>query len=243
MFLTTAVGLMGALLMLPPFLDVGQARAPWHGVVLLAIAWLVIASAPALAAAFAVLLTARWMRLETHQLLRLTALSARLPRTYLIAVLFRLRALVALVLGLTPLLLTGLTRRTLIWSIGPSSPLSPFTISKGLPLIPLRLVVWRLDRIGWMPELYGWAIGTWGALLLGTALGTTLALRLHRPFPAALLASLITLSFTLALLAVVPLVPLDGLTQSLRLAGSAAIALVPYSLAIGVIWLLPGYGY
>ena len=44
----------------------------------------------------------------------------------------------------------GLTRRTLIWSIGPSSPFSPFTISKSLPLIPLKLVVWRFDCIGWM---------------------------------------------------------------------------------------------
>jgi hypothetical protein len=238
-FLAVAIGLVGALLMLPPFLDAGQARAPWYSVVLLGLAWLVIASAPALAAVFAALLTARWLRLETHQLLRLTALSARLPRTYLLAVLFRLRALIALALGLTPLLLAGLTRRTLIWSIGPSGFFSPFTISKSLPLVPLKLVVWRFDRIGWMPELYGWAIGAWGALLLGAALGTTLALLFRRPVPAALLSSWLTLSFTLALLAVIPIVPLDGLARSLRLAGSALIALVPYALGTGVICLLP----
>jgi hypothetical protein len=211
-----------------------------HGVVLLGMAWLVIASAPALAAALAALLAARWARLETHQLLRLTTISPRLPHIYLLAIMFRLRVLVALVLGLTPLLLAGLARRTLTWSIGPSGLFSPFTISKSLPLIPLRLAVWRFDRIGWMPEFYGWAIGAWGALLLGAALGTTLALLFRRPFPAALLASLMMLLFTLALLAVVPLMPLNELAGPLRFAGSAVIALVPYALSIGVICLLPG---
>jgi hypothetical protein len=75
---------------------------------------------------------------------------------------------------------------------------------------------------------------------LGAALGTALALLLRRPVLAALIASCLTLSFTLVLLAVIPLLPLDGLAWSLRLAGSVVIALVPYALGVGVICLLPG---
>jgi predicted permease len=91
-----------------------------------------------------------------------------------------------------------------------------------------------------MPEFYGWVIGAWGALLLGAAVGTTLALRLRHPFSAALLALILTLSFTLALLAVVPFLPLDGLSGALRFVGAVVVALVPYALAMGVICLRPG---
>jgi hypothetical protein len=150
-------------------------------------------------------------------------------------VLFKLRVLVALVIGLTPLLVAGMFRRTLVWSMGPYG-LSPFALSKIiLKLTPMRLAIWRIDRIGWTPQFYGWVIGMWGMLLLGVVIGAGLALRLKKQTPALIAAGPLMLLLTLVPLAAIPCLPLERIPAVLGGAMTLVMAIMPGVVAWGIL--------
>lgn len=223
--------------MLIPGLYTVQLKAPLYFTGLLFCAWLVFVTIPPALAAISTLLTANVLKSELFDLLRLSHLAQpRINRALTFSMFYRLHILSALLLGMTPVLLAGMSRRTLIWSLGPYG-LSPFTLSKSIVgLTPMRLVVWRLDRLGWAPEFYGWVVGAWGALLLAVTLGVTCARHIKQPGLAATFAALIVLAGSLSLL-VIPLLPLEDLAFFARVLLALAIALTPFITSLLLIYL------
>lgn len=196
------------------------------------VAWGVTFISPLVSAAVAVRLTARDARAREVEPLPASISNRALVWGYVAATLHRLRFLLALIVGLMPVLATG-TFYTALWVLGTtyatpssvcSSPDRPCTI-----LFP-----------DWQAQVL-WAglsapmsvVSLWGANLLGAASGVGLALWWRRTVPAILVALLATVLLMLLLLGGAALV--DTANSPAALVGSSLLMVLgPYALGLGV---------
>jgi len=192
--------------------------------------------APALCAASAAWLTVRRLHDPAYQLLQLTAVSPRrLVWGHISAALLNLRGLLAVAVGLTPAVGAGMARLSRQWTARPYPFFSPFGLVYRQPWSNLRFVVWRIDRLGWLPEFYGWLIGTWGAILLGTVLGVWLALRWRKAVLAVPVAALLLLIAVAGPLIAIPWIYLERLPLPVRVLLAAVTALIPLLAGLALI--------
>lgn len=199
----------------------------------------VVLLTPALVGAFAALHTGHYMRTETYQLLRLTDLSRlTLVRFHVTLVLHRLRLLLALAAALTPVFLVSMMHRTMLraFVIYPGYPVGRHWIPLPPPLS--KLPAWRLDMLGWTPELAGWSVGLWGVSLLALVLGVGLTLRWRHVAIAAPAAALTALILPAVLLAPTILLPVERWSEGERAVLVVALALAPYLLALAAMRLV-----
>ncbi len=232
-------------------------------VFLLALAWPVNFLAPAIVGLLAATLTGRDVHSEAYRLLRLTDLSAGVRALgYITAALYRLRVLLAMVVGLAPVLVLGMLYARLAFvSASPyvdydptrlfGLNLSPYTrLCPPYPVALMCVSPQAIDPLYHIQTFLALAIGLLGLNGLAAILGMSLALRWRRPIPAALVTLLVVLGHLALVINKVmldPLMPtwfpggplLSLLVHILTLwiQNPLFIMLIPYVLAVGFLWL------
>jgi hypothetical protein len=231
----SVMGVGGVAIMRPPIIDKYWLNAPAYSSALMVFAWSVLILAPSIVTAVAVIQTQSWLDSDLCNLLRLSYLPRRvLIRNHILTLLFRLRVLVGLLVGLTPALFAGMFHRTYVWSLGlnniwlyPLIARAPWTVS-------VHLFAWRTYRIGWMPQFYGWGISTWGMLLLGAVIGAGSALRLRQQTLALTVAVPLVFLATLIPMIALPFMPFEGVAPWIRVVMALALAGLPFVMAMGI---------
>jgi hypothetical protein len=198
-------------------------------------AWALLLVAPPATAVVAALVAAQDARSEGFPLLLATGISRwQIALGYLLAALFRVRVLLALVVSSLPVVVAGVFVRFLagdFWFGGSDGFYIPADFSP------------RAYVVGWTLTMTAVAVGLWGVNLLGAALGVWLGLRnrsaLAAPLAAAALA--VFLLPPLVLLTLLgPAIPTLYVTARSLAGGLAATVLFamlpPYLLAAGVLW-------
>lgn len=198
---------------------------------MLAAAGLLLISPP-LIAVHAVIHANRLTSTGSYTLLRLTPLTdhdllwmlvkGSLRRVWLLLV---LTALAILTLAL------GMSHLSSAWTMSPYPFFSPFSLRYRLPGSPTMLIVWRIDRLGWTPEFYGWLIGLGGVLILAAVIGVRLALHGRPPALAAALTTSTAQLVMLSGLLMISLLPLERLPVLCRALTTLTVVALPYLLA------------
>lgn len=230
-----AMGIGGVAVMRSPIIDRYWLNAPAYSSALLTFAWSVLILAPSIVTAVAVIKTQRWLGSELCNLLRLSSLPRRvLIRNHILTLLFRLRVLVGLVVGLTPVLFAGMFHRTFVWSMGLHN-VSLYPLITRVPwTVSVHLLAWRTYWLGWMPQFYGWGVSTWGMLLLGAVIGAGSALRLKQQTLALTVAVPVVFLATLIPIMALPFMPFEGIAPWLRFMMALALAGLPLVMAVGI---------
>ncbi|GAB4480165.1 MAG: hypothetical protein Kow00124_26560 [Anaerolineae bacterium] len=241
---TLGAALMMALVGTLGVTQAGHALTPWRSSLfyngLLTLIWALMLLTPAALAAGSALLTYRHLRQELYQLLRLTDVPQPvLMLMHLFANLYRMRVLVILLVGAVPALLVGMTHSTRVW-LQRTYPTMMLSTLRYAPLPPpvYSPPLWRLNLLGWWPELPGWAIGIPGVGLLAVILGVGLTLwwrRVEAAAPAAAMLALLLGGLTLGL---IPALPLEEMSKTAHVMLSVGLAAWPYLLSVGLAaWL------
>jgi len=212
--------------------------------ILLALAWLVTILSPPITSIVAAILVSRDASSEMYKLLRLTTLSeAVLVKGYVFAALHRVRALLALVVGLMPALAVGMVQVSILVAVTFYSIMLGYSayfqdemyrISSGID--PAYVTVPALACMAV-------AIGLWVLNWPAAALGVGLALRWRGRVIVTIIAPMVTLLVTTLLIAislpVLMLLPSDDMFRSywgqpyygaMMLAISLFALLAPYAL-------------
>lgn len=167
--------------------------------ILLALAWLVTILSPPITSVVAIILVSRDASSEMYKLLRLTTLSeAALVKGYVFAALHRVRALLALVVGLMPALAVGMVQVSILVAVTFYSIMLNYSaylqedelyrISSGID--PTFVIVQALACMAIV-------IGLWGLNWPAAALGVGLALRWRGRVIVTIIAPMVTLLVTL----------------------------------------------
>ncbi len=241
--------MLGATLMMALVGTVGIAQAghaltPWRNSLLynglLVLTWAIMLLTPVALAAGSALLTYHHMRHEAYQLLRLTELPQ--PALFLMhisASLYRMRVLAAIMIGAAPALLVGMAHSTRVW-LQRTYPTMMLSTLRYAPLPPpvYSPPIWRLNLLGWWPELAGWAIGVPGIGLLAVVFGVGLTLLWQRVEMAALAAGILALLLGGLTLGLLPALPLENLSKTAHVILTAGLATWPYLSSLGLAaWL------
>jgi hypothetical protein len=235
-FVASGVAIAAFLAALNPLLNLHRLQPYPISMAMIAIAWIISILSPAVAAAWAALITMRDVRGDLHQLMKLSSLSRQTVfEVRLWMALYRLRLLIVTAVGLTPALMIGTLYLTRRWTLPPYPFFSPFPLV--LRYTSFRMVVWRLDTIGWAPEFYGWALGTCAAIILGAALGVALALRWQTGEVAALVSGLVMLTSAVVTVIPIPLLPLDQAAGGFRIIFGVLAAVWPLIALRGLLGL------
>jgi hypothetical protein len=198
-------------------------------------AWMLLVVAPPATAIAAALITAQDARSEGFPLMLATGISRwQVAQGYLLAALFRLRVLLALVVSGLPVIVAGVFVRFLSGNFW-------FGSSDGFYIPPSFAP--RVYVIGWTLTMTAVALGLWGSSLLGAALGVWMGLRnrsaLAAPLAIAVLAVL-AMPLLILMTLVGPVIPTLYVTAHTLAGGLAGTVLLfmlpPYLLAAGVMW-------
>jgi len=167
--------------------------------ILLALAWLVTILSPPVTAVVATILVSRDASSEMYELLRLATLSeAVLVKGHVFAALHRVRALLALVVGLMPALVVGMVQVSILVAVIFYSIMLDYSVY--LQEDELYRISSGIDPAyvtGQALACMAIAIGLWGLNWPAAALGVGLALRWRGRVTVTIIAPMVTLLVTL----------------------------------------------
>ena len=215
--------------------------------ILLALAWLLTILTPPITSVVAIILVSHDASSEMYELLHLTTLSeAMLVKGYIFAALHRVRALLALVVGLMPALVVGMVQVSILVAVIFHSIMLDYSVYLQDELYRISSGIDPAYVTGPALACMAITIGLWGLNWPAAALGVGLALRWRGRVIVTIIAPMVTLLVTLLIAISLPVLVVlltseevylsywGQLHSAIMLAISLFALLAPYALGAGM---------